>query len=147
MSEDTLPPVLACVENALLPETYKHAVDALARCESLDECKSWSDKAAALSSYAKQADDPELENMARRIRARAVRRCGELLENSTAGAETGAKTLFTTILLHKPAARPRPRPISALASNSWRCVSPKLRSKNSTLMSRTRTRQERLCWR
>ena len=59
MSEDTLPPVLACVENALLPETYKHAVDALARCESLDECKSWSDKAAALSSYAKQADDPD----------------------------------------------------------------------------------------
>jgi hypothetical protein len=65
---------------AKLPETYKHAVAALAECESLDEVANWPNKAAALASSAKQADNPELENMARRIRARVVRRCGQLLE-------------------------------------------------------------------
>lgn len=34
---------------------------------------------AALASYARQAKDDELERMAQRIRARAIRRAGELL--------------------------------------------------------------------
>ena len=38
------------------------------------------DKSAALASYAKQADDKSLENHATRIRARAIRRAGQLLE-------------------------------------------------------------------
>jgi vacuolar-type H+-ATPase subunit H len=45
----------------------------------LDECKDWTDKAAALASYAKQSQDKQLEEMAKRIRARATRRAGELL--------------------------------------------------------------------
>lgn len=64
---------------ANLPATYEHACSALAKCERLDECKDWADKAAALASYARQADDPTLERLAVRIKARAVRRCGDLL--------------------------------------------------------------------
>ena len=57
---------------------YDQARHALAQCERIDEAKNWSDKAAALAAYARQADDPELEATARRIRARAFRRMGEI---------------------------------------------------------------------
>ena len=65
--------------NAPLPEVYKSAKIALEKCTKIDECKEWGDKALALASYAKQANDTALEDMARRIRARAVRKAGELL--------------------------------------------------------------------
>ena len=68
------------VDNATLPAVYKNAQKALAQCSRLDECKGWSDKAAAMASYAKQSKDERLEKMAKRIRVRAVRRCGELLK-------------------------------------------------------------------
>lgn len=67
------------VMGAKLPLNYIQARIALQRCESVDECKSWGDKAAALASYYKQSGDKTLEQKAKRIRARAVRRCGELL--------------------------------------------------------------------
>lgn len=60
--------------------SYESAKTALAACSSIDECKDWADKAAALASYAKQADDPSLHDHATRIQARAIRRCGELLQ-------------------------------------------------------------------
>lgn len=63
-----------------LPATYIKARMALTECDRLDECQSWADKAAALASYAKQAHDSTLLAMAKRIQARAVRRCGELLQ-------------------------------------------------------------------
>lgn len=66
-------------DNAALPERYMSAKTALAECQRVDECKDWADKAAALASYAKQADDDSLYLMARRIQGRAVRRAGELL--------------------------------------------------------------------
>lgn len=65
---------------ARLPSTYNAAKRAISQCVSIDECKDWSDKAAALASYAKQAQDDQLEKMAKRIRARATRRAGELLK-------------------------------------------------------------------
>lgn len=65
---------------AKLPASYKAAQKALAECSRIDECKDWSDKAAALASYARQAKDDKLRNMAQRIQDRAVRRCGELLK-------------------------------------------------------------------
>jgi hypothetical protein len=65
---------------AKLPATYEAARTAIAACERLDECKTWSDKAAALASYARQAKDDSLRVMAIRIQARAERRCGELLK-------------------------------------------------------------------
>lgn len=71
---------LPAVLNAPLPATYEAARTALAQCQAIDECKDWADKAAALASYAKQSEDLELEKMAARIRARAMRRAGELLK-------------------------------------------------------------------
>lgn len=65
---------------ARLPETYEVAKAALAHCVHIDECRDWADKAAALASYAKQANDDELMKMATRIRDRAIRRAGELLK-------------------------------------------------------------------
>jgi len=68
------------VSNARIPQTYANAKSALSACVSLDECKNWADKAAALASYAKQAEDDEMMRMATRIRDRAIRRAGELLK-------------------------------------------------------------------
>jgi hypothetical protein len=67
------------IASATLPGTYVEARNALAKCERIDECKSWADKAAALASYAKQADDDRMLAMARRIQCRAIERGGELL--------------------------------------------------------------------
>ena len=50
--------------NARFPATYESAKAALANCVRLDECKDWADKAAALASYAKQANDEELMKQA-----------------------------------------------------------------------------------
>ncbi len=68
------------VANAPLPQVYENAKRALSQCSSVDECKNWTDKAQALASYAKQADDDTLFKYAKRIQARAVRRSGELLK-------------------------------------------------------------------
>ena len=77
--------------SASLPQTYQNAQAALAQCSKVDECKDWADKAAALASYAKQADDNELQVMAQRIRARAIRRAGELLKQLEPGTKHNAK--------------------------------------------------------
>ena len=76
---------LPSVHDARLPRSYEAAKTSLAECQRIDECKSWSDKAAALASYAKQANDDELLKMATRIKARAVRRSGELLKQIEPG--------------------------------------------------------------
>ena len=68
------------VAAARLPQAYEAAKVALANCASLDECQEWANKAEALASYAKQADDYTLRRCAERIQARAVRRVGELLK-------------------------------------------------------------------
>lgn len=74
------------VADAPLPVRYEAAKRELAECERVDECASWAKKASALSSYARQAGDKSLEEMAVRIRARAIRRCGELLKEIPAKA-------------------------------------------------------------
>jgi len=66
--------------NADLPASYEAAKYALAQCNKIDECKEWADKAQALASYARQSEDKEMETTAMRIRARAIKRCGELLK-------------------------------------------------------------------
>lgn len=67
------------VRNAQLPVNYKAAKTAIAECARLDECKDWSDKAAAMATYAKQIGDKSLLNDAKRIILRARERIGELL--------------------------------------------------------------------
>ena len=80
---------LPSIPDARLPRAYEAAQTALAECQQIDECKDWADKAAALASYAKQSQDESLMRMAQRIRARAVRRAGELLAQVQAqGART-----------------------------------------------------------
>lgn len=70
---------LPSIPDARLPQAYMAAQTALSECQQIDECKDWADKAAALASYAKQSQDESLMKMAARIKARAVRRAGELL--------------------------------------------------------------------
>jgi len=81
VNHSTLPDVT----HARLPETYENAQKALAECQKIDECQAWADKAEALASYAKQADDDSLRKMADRIQARAIRRAGELLKQIEPG--------------------------------------------------------------
>jgi hypothetical protein len=66
--------------SAPLPKVYQAAQQALTQCFKVDECKDWADKATALASYARQTEDRSLEDMAKRIKGRALRRCGELLK-------------------------------------------------------------------
>jgi hypothetical protein len=80
MSASMLPATLPTSQEAPLPQRYEAARNAIAECERIDECKGWSDRAAALASYARQAKDDSLRVMAVRIQARAERRCGELLK-------------------------------------------------------------------
>lgn len=83
-------PALPDGSDARLPVAYEAARKSLQECERLDECKNWSDRAAALASYARQAKDESLFRTAQRIQARAVRRCGELLKQipSASGTRT-----------------------------------------------------------
>ena len=67
------------IANAKLPRGYENALIALSVCADLDECKDWADRMLALASYARQSEDATLQRLAEKIRARAIRRCGELL--------------------------------------------------------------------
>lgn len=67
------------VDDAPLPVRYERARTEIAAAASLDECAEWTSKAAALASYARQAKDDSLLAAATRIKARAIRRSGELL--------------------------------------------------------------------
>jgi hypothetical protein len=97
------PPNLPALTDARLPATYEAAQRALSECSRVDECKNWSDKAQALASYARQAKDSTLHNLALRIQARAQRRMGELLKqipsgqgaNLTAAGREGAHPILT----------------------------------------------------
>ena len=68
------------IAQARLPETYESAKRELANCARIDECQEWANKAEAMASYARMADDDTRRKLADRIQARAVRRCGELLK-------------------------------------------------------------------
>jgi hypothetical protein len=91
------------VKTAPLPENYEKAKQAIAECERIDQCADWADKAAALASYARQADNRDLENDARRIRLRAVRRCGDLL--LTYDGRGGDRSKTVTALTFAPPSR------------------------------------------
>lgn len=69
---------LTIPKHAELPAAYRAAQQALAECTEIDECQRWADKAKALASYARQANDETLHRYADRIKARAIRRCGML---------------------------------------------------------------------
>ena len=76
-------------QEAPLPVAYDQAKQALARCDRVDECQEWSNRAEAMASYYRQSKDFDLEMQARRIRLRAKRRVGELLLQLKAAAPRG----------------------------------------------------------
>lgn len=83
---------------APLPVNYEHARIALRECQELDECAEWANKSEAIASYARQAKDLSLLNTAKRIKARATRRLGQLLrEIPPAKAGRPAETIGETI--------------------------------------------------
>jgi hypothetical protein len=75
---------------------YNAAKAALAVCANIDECNAWADKAAALAAYGKQVNDNELEINAKRIRARALRRIGELMKEIPLG-KRGPKLIDASV--------------------------------------------------
>ena len=77
---DSLPATIPGRSAALLPANYEAAKNAISECERIDECQNWANKAAAIESYARMSNDESLQVLALRIRARAERRCGELLK-------------------------------------------------------------------
>jgi hypothetical protein len=81
------------VSDARLPATYEQAKAALAQCSRIDECQEWANKAEALASYARQADDETLFRLAKRIQGRAVRRAGELLKDYDGRPQNAAKQI------------------------------------------------------
>ena len=78
--------------NIPLPTRYREATAALRDCDRVDECRDWANRAEALAVYARQAGDGSLLAMACRIRLRATRRCGELLQEIEA-AKPGRKLI------------------------------------------------------
>lgn len=67
------------------PARYEHARTSLIECAEIDECKDWIDKAAAMEVYAKQANDDTLLKMAMRIKLRAAKKTGELINAIPSG--------------------------------------------------------------
>jgi hypothetical protein len=87
LPKESLPALLKEEPDSVrLPVSYEEARIALATCDSIDECRAWASTAEVLASYAKQAKDETLLDCAWRIKARAVRRCGELLQEIPAKA-------------------------------------------------------------
>jgi hypothetical protein len=74
--------LLPNTQNANLPAKYEAAKMAIMECFHTDECQDWADKMQALASYARQSQDYEMEKTALRIRARAIRRGGEILKET-----------------------------------------------------------------
>ena len=84
---------------------YDAAKAALAECERVDVAKDWADKGEALALYAKRANDPELEYRARRIRARAAIRLGELsaaLPKAPGGRPAESETTHSAVDSFRP---------------------------------------------
>src|SRR3954452_12255616 len=89
MDDDIFLPAEIDVIHARLPQLYQAAKAALAECDRIDECREWQNKHDAIASYARQANDTQLETYARRIKARAARQCGKLLSEVDARKNGG----------------------------------------------------------
>ena len=91
---------------------YEGMLNAIAKCEQVDEVKDVHDKAMALEAYYKQARNKDAENKAANIRLRAERRAGELLKE-LARAEAPNPTGTNQ---HEVKSTPKTQPKSPYAS-------------------------------
>ena len=121
MNERPFTAAVPAIADAKLPMNYAAARKAIQQCAQIDECKDWADKAAALASYAKQADDEQLLKQCMRIKARATYRCGELLNEieSAQGTRTdqlsgGAPTKLTRKAAAEEAGLSKDRAVTAI---------------------------------
>lgn len=78
-------------KNVALPPEYEEACKAIAVCTTLDEAKTWSDKADALAAYARIYHDDRLSVEARRVKLHAYRRMDQLAKELN-GKGTGGAT-------------------------------------------------------
>jgi hypothetical protein len=108
-----LPANLPSVAHAKIPATYQAAKTAIAECVRVDECQDWADKAEALASYARQADDDSLRRMANRIQARGIRRCGELIREIAPKEMGGPRAIGNGTVTNSMKQWRRMRPVSA----------------------------------
>jgi hypothetical protein len=85
----SLPSNLPSVADAPLPPAYERAKAAWRHARLSTSVRIGRQKSPRLASYAKQADDDSLQEMALRIQSRAVRRCGKLLETFQTSPQGG----------------------------------------------------------
>lgn len=83
---------------------YEAACRAIAECKSVDEVKSWADKAAAMQAYGRMAQDKTMEVDAAEIRIRAERRLGEMLAD--ADLQKGGRPAQETGRQQRPVSAP-----------------------------------------
>lgn len=93
-----------------LPEFYETAVAAIAQCEKMDECAAFKGMADIISTYAAQARDRRMLVIARRMRARAWRRLGELLLLYPVGHSGHARRLPDDLVANKAMINRRKEP-------------------------------------
>jgi hypothetical protein len=86
-------------------DPYEAPIKAISECARIDECKDWADRAAEIASYA--AGDDKLLKLCARMKARAIRRCGELL----AAAEAAG--------LSPDQAKDAPRPVNGVKPDAY----------------------------
>jgi hypothetical protein len=92
------------ISQAKLPAQYEAMKHAITECTSIDECKEWADKAAALAGYFRMAGDETAFHKLRALQQWALRKAGEILKQipSDKGGDrrsdqsTGAHTLIHT---------------------------------------------------
>lgn len=68
------------IAGAIVPVVYTEAINALAKCRTIDEGKYYADKADALAAWAKIYKSDEAAIEARKLKAHAFRRMGQLAE-------------------------------------------------------------------
>jgi hypothetical protein len=92
------------IDQAKLPAQYEAARAAIVACKSIDECKEWADKSAALAGYYRLARDETAVQEMRALQSWALRRAGELLQqipsaqgaNLTSAGRAGAVPISRT---------------------------------------------------
>jgi hypothetical protein len=140
MNEQPFTVALPVIADAKLPINYEAARKAIQECVRIDECLDWADRAAALASYAKQAEDEQLLKHSQRIKARAISRCSELLREHQAAP--GARTDQPRGDAPPGPGLRRPPTRECLAiSSRLRCVSGTSRRTTSSVRSRVTIRR------